>query len=105
MHAPGSSAGVSSDPGTLAVYSTDNSIYQVTPAGVVVPNGVDDVVDLVTSNRSASVSRPLVARGGGTGTNGQSLTDGLTIDFKRSMNRMQRLDVAARTAHGARAGR
>lgn len=97
MRAPGSSAGVSSDPGTRAVYSTDNSIYQVTPAGVVVPAGVDDVVDLVASNRSASVSRPLVARGGGTGTNGQSLTDGLTIDFKRSMNQVLDLDVAART--------
>lgn len=89
---------VSREPGTLAVYATDNSIYQVTPSGVAVPRSAGDVVELVTSNRRSPAPRPLVARGAGTGTNGQSLTNGVTLDFKRSMNRLLEVDVDARTA-------
>ena len=89
---------VSKEPGTLAVYATDNSIYQVTPSGVAVPASVDDVVELVATNRSSTSPRPLVARGAGTGTNGQSLTNGVTLDFKRSMHRVLEVDVEGRTA-------
>ncbi len=87
---------VSTDPGVLAVYSTDNSIYQVKPAGVLVPNSAEEICAFVSANRASHAPRPVVARGAGTGTNGQSLTDGVTIDLKRSMNRVLHLDVEAR---------
>src|SRR3712207_7221092 len=37
-------------------------------------------------------------RGGGTGTNGQSLTDGLVVDVSRHMNRILEINVAERWA-------
>ena len=86
------------DPVSRVVYATDNSIYQVAPHGVLVPETAQDVADYLAANFAAAVRRPVVARGGGTGTNGQSLTDGVVIDVKRRMNRMLSLDVANRTA-------
>jgi hypothetical protein len=38
----------------------------------------------------------LTARGGGTGTNGQSLTDGIVVDLSRHMNRILEIDPEAR---------
>ena len=38
----------------------------------------------------------LAPRGGGTGTNGQSLTDGLVVDLSRNMNRILEIDPARR---------
>jgi FAD/FMN-containing dehydrogenase len=40
----------------------------------------------------------LAPRGGGTGTNGQSLTDGLVVDVSRHMNRILEINVAERWA-------
>ncbi|WP_409522438.1 D-2-hydroxyglutarate dehydrogenase YdiJ [Nitrincola sp. MINF-07-Sa-05] len=71
------------------VLSTDNSIYQVLPQGVIYPKRTEDLVRiarLAEEERFQSVV--LSARGGGTGTNGQSLTDGLVVDVSRHMNRI-----------------
>ena len=72
-----------------AVLATDNSIYQVTPEAVAYPRDTEDLVRIarVTSDPKFRevVIRP---RGGGTGTNGQSLGDGLTVDVSRNMNRV-----------------
>src|SRR3954462_1600946 len=38
----------------------------------------------------------LAPRGGGTGTNGQSLTDGLVVDVSRHMNRILEIDAERR---------
>ena len=68
----------------LAV-ATDNSIYQKLPQAVIFPRSIDD---LMCIGRLAK-SFPEVAfsgRGGGTGTNGQSLTDGIVVDMSRHMN-------------------
>ncbi|MEM7276126.1 MAG: FAD-binding and (Fe-S)-binding domain-containing protein [Actinomycetota bacterium] len=87
-----------SDPVNRAVYATDNSIYQVEPHGVLLPDSADDIAHFLATNRRSADRRPIVARGAGTGTNGQSLTDGIVIDVKRRMHRLVSLDVAARTA-------
>lgn len=71
------------------VLATDNSIYQVLPQGVLYPRNTDDLVmiaKLADQPRFREVV--LSARGGGTGTNGQSLTDGLIVDVSRHMNRI-----------------
>ena len=69
------------------VLATDNSVYQRLPQGVVYPQNTDDIViltQLITEPRFRTVS--LAARGGGTGTNAQSLTDGIVVDTSRHMN-------------------
>jgi len=86
------------DPATRAVYATDNSIYQIEPEAVAIPQTADDVAELVRANRARTRPRPVVARGAGTGTNGQSLTTGLVVDLKRRMNRIVDIDVDARRA-------
>jgi len=83
---------------TRTVYSTDNSIYQLTPSGVFLPETASDVCNVLRSNATSAHPSPIVARGGGTGTNGQSLTNGLMIDLKRNLNSIIEIDVHARTA-------
>lgn len=89
---------VLTDPVTRAVYATDNSIYQVEPAAVALPSTEEEISALLAANHGADEPRPVTARGAGTGTNGQSLTDGLMIDLKRRLNRLVSVDVDARTA-------
>jgi FAD/FMN-containing dehydrogenase len=63
--------------GDRTVFATDNSIYQLTPQAIVFPRNATDVVRiarLASEPRFAGIV--LAPRGGGTGTNGQSLTDG-----------------------------
>ncbi len=70
----------------LAV-ATDNSVYQQLPQAVIFPRHADDVIvigKLATKYPQVSFS----ARGGGTGTNGQSLTPGIVVDLSRYMNRI-----------------
>ena len=47
-----------------ALYSTDASIYQIVPLGVVIPKSADDVV--ATVKECARFGVPITARGGGT---------------------------------------
>ncbi|KZC00512.1 putative FAD-linked oxidoreductase [Methylobacterium radiotolerans] len=80
------------------VLSTDNSIYQVQPAAVAFPRDRDDLVrigKLLDEPRFAAVQ--VSARGGGTGTNGQSLSGGLLVDVSRHMNRILEIDPEQRT--------
>ncbi|NDV91652.1 FAD-binding protein [Alteromonas sp. 345S023] len=75
----------------LAV-ATDNSVYQKLPQAVVFPTGVEDLSllgKLVNSHPLVKFS----ARGGGTGTNGQSLTDGIVVDVSRYMNKVLEINV------------
>lgn len=85
-------------PGVQAVYGTDNSIYQLEPLGVLVPRSAADLEVIAAVNDQRTEPFQLVARGGGTGTNGQSLTNGIVIDTRRAMNKIISIDVAAREA-------
>ena len=63
------------------LYSTDASIFQIEPLGVVVPR---DEADLQALVRYASASGiPLVPRGAGSGLAGESLGSGLIVDLSR----------------------
>ncbi|ADB17012.1 D-lactate dehydrogenase (cytochrome) [Pirellula staleyi DSM 6068] len=75
---------------TVQMYSTDASIYQVRPLGVVRPRGVADVRALVRYAAENSIS--LHARGAGTGLAGESLGPGLVVDFSQAMRRIVSLD-------------
>ncbi len=66
---------------TCALYSTDASIFQVTPAGVVRPRDEEDVQALVRYAHENNV--PLIARGAGTGVAGEALGTGLIVDLSQ----------------------
>ncbi len=74
------------------VYATDNSVYQVRPHEVVVAESAGEIARFLTANYRLPSPRPVVARGGGTGTNGQSLTDGVMVDLKRGLNQILSVD-------------
>lgn len=79
-----------------ALYSTDASMYQIQPLGVIVPRSVDDVV--VAVQMAAEYGVPLVPRGSGTSLSGQSIGPGLVLDFSKYLNRILEIDPDARTA-------
>lgn len=75
----------------LAV-ATDNSIYQQLPQAVVFPRHIDDLT-LIGKLAAQHTQVQFSARGGGTGTNGQSLTSGLVVDISRHMNRVLEINT------------
>lgn len=75
---------------SVQMYSTDASIYQVCPLGVVRPRGIADVRALVRYAAENSIS--LHARGAGTGLAGESLGPGLVVDFSQAMRRIISVD-------------
>ncbi|MDR3430021.1 FAD-binding and (Fe-S)-binding domain-containing protein [Silvimonas sp.] len=79
------------------VQATDNSIYQVWPQVVVTPKHTDDLIRLVKLLGEPRFQKLVISpRGGGTGTNGQSLTDGVVVDVSRHMNRILEINAAER---------
>ncbi|OXS14582.1 FAD-binding oxidoreductase [Zobellella denitrificans] len=88
---------ISSDYANRVVQSTDNSIYQLLPQGVLYPAGIEDlmlIARLAAEQRFSGIR--MSPRGGGTGTNGQSLTDGLIVDCSRHMNRILEINAEER---------
>ncbi|WP_419209577.1 FAD-binding and (Fe-S)-binding domain-containing protein [Photobacterium leiognathi subsp. mandapamensis] len=72
----------------LAV-ATDNSVYQVIPQAVVLPKDIDDLKLLGQVGQQDKYQKITFSpRGGGTGTNGQSLTPGVVVDTSRHMNKV-----------------
>ena len=68
------------------LYSTDASMYQVEPVGVVVPRDRDDVQAALETTRKLGVA--VLPRGGGTSLTGQTVNRALVLDFSRYMNRV-----------------
>lgn len=85
------------DRGARQVAATDNSIYEVVPQAIVYPADGADVGRIVRAAGDGSGPLSLTARGGNTGTNGQSLNSGIVVDFSRHMNRILDLDPEAMT--------
>jgi FAD/FMN-containing dehydrogenase/Fe-S oxidoreductase len=69
-----------------ALYSTDASVYQIEPLGVVIPKSAEAVVAAV--NLAASHGIPITPRGGGTSQAGQSIGAGLVLDTSKYLNRV-----------------
>ncbi|HEY1859637.1 MAG TPA: FAD-binding oxidoreductase, partial [Gemmataceae bacterium] len=78
------------------LYSTDASIYEIEPLGVVIPKTVADLVATVQVAAEARV--PLTARGGGTSLSGQSIGAGIVVDCSKYLNGILEFDPAHRTA-------
>jgi FAD/FMN-containing dehydrogenase/Fe-S oxidoreductase len=97
LGAAGFEGDLSASDGDRTVLATDNSIYRLVPQAIAFPCGTADLVRigrLLAEPRFAGVR--IAPRGGGTGTNGQSLTDGLVVDVSRHMNRILEINAAER---------
>jgi FAD/FMN-containing dehydrogenase/Fe-S oxidoreductase len=84
------------DRATKGRYSTDASIYQMEPVGVIIPETIDDVVAAMSIARDEGV--PVLARGGGTSQCGQTVNRALVIDCSKHLRRILHIDAEARTA-------
>jgi FAD/FMN-containing dehydrogenase/Fe-S oxidoreductase len=76
-------------------YATDASFYQIMPAGVVVPRTMDEALRALAIARDGG--RIVTPRGGGTSQCGQTVNDGIVIDFSKHLNRVISLDVENRS--------
>jgi FAD/FMN-containing dehydrogenase/Fe-S oxidoreductase len=72
------------------LYSTDASVYELRPLGVVCPRSLADVV--ATVQYAAENNIPIFPRGAGTGLAGESLGRGIVIDFSRYFRRILTVD-------------
>ena len=72
------------------LYSTDASLYQILPLGVVLPRTPEDVQ--ATIRIAAEMGVPVLPRGGGTALAGQTVGSSLIIDFSKYMNRVLEID-------------
>jgi FAD/FMN-containing dehydrogenase/Fe-S oxidoreductase len=81
------------DPVSRVLYSTDASIYEVEPIGVVIPRDADDVQAVLELTRRARV--PVLPRGGGTSLAGQAVGHAVVLDFSKYMNRVLEINAEA----------
>ena len=77
--------------------ATDNSVYQQLPQAILFPKNVADVVRLSKlANRPEFQSLTFTPRGGGTGTNGQSINNNIIVDLSRHMTTILELNKEER---------
>jgi FAD/FMN-containing dehydrogenase/Fe-S oxidoreductase len=81
---------------TRALYSTDASVYQIEPTGVVIVRSREDVVRTIEIARRHGVT--ITARGGGTSQAGQAIGAGLQLDTAKYFNRLLEVNVDERWA-------
>jgi len=84
------------DPITRALYSTDASVYQIRPLGVVIPKHREDVVRVVEICHRHRC--PLTMRGGGTSQAGQAIGEGLQVDISKYFHRLLEVNAGERWA-------
>lgn len=86
---------VASDHAARAAMATDNSVYELEPDIIVAPKSAADVeILMAVADRPAFRHLAVTARGGGTGTNGQSLNRGIIVNFQRFMTGILELNAA-----------
>ncbi len=68
------------------LYSTDASMYEIEPIGVVIPHHKGDVQAVIEVASQFSV--PVLPRGGGTALAGQTVGHAIVMDFSKYMNRV-----------------
>ena len=81
------------DAGSRLLYSTDASMYQMEPVGVVIPRDGDDVraaIEIAAKHKVA-----ILPRGGGTSLTGQTVNHALVLDFSRYMDKVLEVNAEA----------
>ena len=75
----------------LGRYATDASIYQLMPKAVVVPKTVNDAREVIYFAQKNGFS--VLARGGGTSQNGQTVNKSIVIDNSKYLNKVLELSL------------
>ncbi|HET8679802.1 MAG TPA: FAD-linked oxidase C-terminal domain-containing protein, partial [bacterium] len=75
------------------LYSTDASIYQIMPIGVVVPRDAEDIA--ATLRMCAEERVPVLPRGAGTSLAGQSVGQAVVLDCSKYMHRIVEMEPGA----------
>lgn len=90
---------VLADERTLRKFSRDRSIYEIKPLAVVCPASLEDLEKLISF--AANEGLPLTPRGGGSGTAGGALGEGIVIALKRGgfLGEIQDLEVKNNQAY------
>ncbi|MDX1764975.1 MAG: FAD-binding protein, partial [bacterium] len=65
----------------LVAFGKDRSIYEIVPLAVVVPASLDDIREVIIFGAAENLS--ITPRGGGSGTAGAGLGQGIMIALKR----------------------
>ena len=91
----GSNCEIAFDNLTRQLYSTDASIYQITPEAVGFPRNVQQARALIEAAVEAGVT--VIPRGAGTGLAGGAIGEGLVVDFSRYNCQITDLDLERRT--------
>ena len=68
------------------LYSTDASIYEIEPVGVVIPKSSEDIQ--ATVEIAAKNEIPIIPRGGGTSLVGQSIGAGIVLDCSKYLHQV-----------------
>ena len=77
--------------------ATDNSVYQQLPQAILFPKSVADVVRITKlANKEKYLHLTFTPRGGGTGTNGQSINNNIIVDLSRHMTSILELNIEER---------
>ena len=87
---------VRTDLTTRLLYSTDASIYQIEPLGVVFPRRLDDLQAIMET--CAAFGVPVLARGSGSSLAGQAIGQAMIVDCSRFLNRLIEVNSEAGTA-------
>jgi FAD/FMN-containing dehydrogenase/Fe-S oxidoreductase len=87
---------ICNDLASRILYSTDASIYQIEPRGVVIPRTQDDLQAAV--ELAAKYKIPILPRGAGTSLAGQAIGDALILDCSRWLDSLIEIDPDAKTA-------
>ncbi len=77
------------------LYSTDASIYQIEPLGVIIPRTEEDLI--ATVEIAAHHRVPLLPRGGGSSLAGQAVGEALIIDLSKYLNHILQVSPEERT--------
>ncbi len=78
-------------------YSTDASIYQIEPTGIVIPRDETDLALALDVARDAKAA--ILPRGAGTSQCGQTVGQALVVDFSRYMNKVVGFDKDKAEVH------
>jgi FAD/FMN-containing dehydrogenase/Fe-S oxidoreductase len=84
------------DRASRLMYSTDASIYEIAPIGVVLPRTHEDVFAAMEIAREYKI--PVLPRGGGTSLAGQTVGDALVLDMSKYLNRVLEVNTEERWA-------
>ena len=79
------------DAGMRAAYAADASNYRQVPIGVVLPRSVEDIV--AAMRVCAQHGAPVLARGGATSLNGQTVNVAVVIDCSKYLDRVLSIDA------------